>query len=327
MPAVEASQITSSVLMVRPTGFARNEETAATNAFMHEAGGKVSPGPASAAVTVMTIRQRAMREFEAVAGALRAAGVRVAIDDDPALAELPDAVFPNNWFSTHALADGRRRLITCPMLAPSRRRERREHALETIARDLDASYSERLRFEGLEERGAFLEGTGSLVLDRVRGVAFAVRSPRTTETALAAWADATGYRVEAFEASSKGPRGEQQPIYHTNVMMALGEGLAIWCPECVAAADRPRVARELRASASEHLDISPAQMDAFAGNMLHLRAGDGDRILAMSSRAFASLDEGQQRLLAKFGRIVHTPIPMIEDIGGGGVRCMLAEIF
>jgi hypothetical protein len=344
---LEESQITSRVLMVHPRGFGRNEETASTNAFMHrpseeasgEAGGMAHPARVASADISMAIRDRARDESDRVVLMLRDAGVRVAIDDEPALEQLPDAVFPNNWFSTHRLRGDERRLITYPMLAPSRRRERREHVIETIRRELGVDYTvereARVRLESHETRREFLEGTGSLVLDRMRGVAFAARSPRTSETALRAFAHATGYRVVMFDAASRDSEGMAQAVYHTNVMMAVGAGFAVWCPECVGdASDRQTVERELIESAGHDrgfagaiIEISIEQMNAFAGNVLHLESERGGRVIAMSTRAFEAFTASQRETLKRFGKLVHTPIPTIEAIGGGGVRCMLAEVF
>lgn len=325
---MERSQVTSRVLMVRPSGFARNAETAGTNAFMHDVSAAGGGGE-------MDVRSRALAEFERVVAALRGAGVEIAVDDDPALASLPDAVFPNNWFTTHALAGGGRRAITYPMLAPSRRRERRERAFEVIREAWGIEYPDRVRLETLEEGGVrggggeILEGTGSLVLDRVRGVAYAVRSARTCAGALAAFAGATGYRVVAFDASVRCEDGTPQAIYHTNVMMTIGRTLAIWCPESVPGApERAMVARELAASGREVVEISVMQMNAFAGNVLQLEVGErGGDVLAMSTRAYEAFTHAQRGGLMRHGRIVHVAIPTIEDIGGGGVRCMLAEVF
>ncbi len=308
--------------MVRPSGFARNAETAETNAFMHEV-------PSASGGGEHGVRSRAMAEFERVVVALRDAGVGVAVDDDPVLASLPDAVFPNNWFSTHALADGGRRAVTYPMLAPSRRRERRERAFEVIREVWGIEYPDRVRLEALEEGGDFLEGTGSLVLDRLRGVAYTVRSARTCAGALAAFARTTGYRVVAFDASVRCDDGTTQAIYHTNVMMTMGRTLAIWCPASVPeASERAMVERELKASGREVVEISAMQMNAFAGNVLQLGAsGSGGDVLAMSTRAFEAFTQAQRSVLSRHGRIMHVAIPTIEDVGGGGVRCMLAEIF
>jgi hypothetical protein len=314
--------------MVRPSGFGRNEEAAGTNAFMR------APGEGGTAAG--EIQARALEEFEALAAALRESGVRVAIADDPE--RLPDSIFPNNWFTTHLLPSASRRgaiervLVTYPMLAASRRRERREGVFDAIRAQLGVEFDRRIVLESLESEGEFLEGTGSLVLDRVGGVAYAVRSPRTCMEALGAFARATGYRVVAFGASMRFADGQAQAIYHTNVMMSMGRSVAIWCPDSVSEpGERRRVERELLASGRAILEITPAQVHAFAGNVLELTSESpapvGGSIFAISARAFGALTPTQRSTMRSRGRIVSVPIPTIEDVGGGGVRCTLAEVF
>jgi hypothetical protein len=299
-------QCADAVLMVRPARFGSNPETAASNRFQQS-------GPdAEASAT-------AQREFDGLAARLAAAGVRVHVALDSAEPAKPDACFPNNWVSFHA--DGT--VVLYPMMAPSRRAERRPelvaelaHAGYRVARTLDLS--------DWEARGEFLEGTGSLVLDRCHRIAYACRSPRTTPAALADFAARLGYRVVAFDA--RGPAGE--PLYHTNVLMAIGEGFSVLCAEAIAdPGERAAVLRELESAGHEPVLIGTGEMHGFAGNLLALRAADGRQLIAMSDAARDSLAPESRAALARHGRIVTAPIPVIERHGGGSVRCMIAEVF
>lgn len=292
--------------MIRPARFGANPETAPSNPFQQAAAGA---GAADAA----------RREFDGLVAKLRSAGVTVVIADDSPEPPKPDACFPNNWVSFHA--DGT--VVLYPLMAPSRRAERRHEPIEQlraagfcVARTLDLS--------GWEARGEFLEGTGSLVLDRCHRVAYACRSPRTTAAALADFAARLGYRMVSFGA--RGPAGE--PLYHTNVLMAIGEGFSVVCAEAIAdAAERAAVLGELRAAGHEPVLIGTDAMHGFAGNLLALRSRDGTQVIAMSETAWASLPPEARAALGRYGRIVTAPIPVIERHGGGSVRCMLAEVF
>ena len=299
-------QLASAALMIRPARFGANPETAASNRFQQPGG---DGGTARAAE----------REFDGLVASLEAAGVEVhAVADSPDPPK-PDACFPNNWVSFHA--DGS--VVLYPMMAPSRRAERRMEPVEAlaaagfrIARTIDLS--------GWEARGEFLEGTGSLVLDRCHRTAYACRSPRTTAAALADFAQRLRYRVIAFDAT--GADGE--PAYHTNVMMAIGEGFAVVCAESIAeAAERAQVLSELAHAGHELITIGRAEMQGFAGNLLALRARDGGQVIAMSDAAWRSLAPASRRALESHGRIVTAAIPVIERHGGGSVRCMIAEVF
>jgi hypothetical protein len=300
------AQCAQAVLMVRPARFGWNPETAESNRFQR-AGEETGESAAAA------------REFETLAALLADAGIEVIVAEDSTEPLKPDACFPNNWVSFHA--DGS--AVLYPMLAPSRRAERRpepladvERAGFRIARTIDLS--------PLEERGEFLEGTGSLVLDRPSRTAYACLSPRTTQGALAEFSRALGYRVVAFNAL--GPDG--LPAYHTNVLMAVGEGVAVLCAEAIPdSARRAAVVAALTDSAHEVIEIDAAEMGCFAGNLLMLRARDGGARIALSEAAWQGLAPGKRRRLERHGGIVTAPIPTIERLGGGSVRCMLAELF
>ena len=298
-------QTADAVLMIRPARFGANPETAPSNRFQEGGAGGDVPGIAR-------------WEFDGLVERLRAAGVAVHVADDTPEPAKPDACFPNNWVSFHA--DGS--VVLYPMLAPSRRRERRPELIDALraagfrtARTVDLS--------GWEAQGESLEGTGSLVLDRCHRVAFACRSPRTTAAALADFGARLGYRVVAFDAV--GPAGE--PLYHTNVMMAIGEGFAVVCAEAIPdAASRALVTGELVRAGHAPIEIPAAAMHGFAGNLLALRA-QGQQLIVLSDAAWASLGGAEQQALARHGRIVTAPIPTIERHGGGSVRCMIAELF
>jgi hypothetical protein len=299
-------QCADAVLMIRPARFGANPETADSNRFQQ---GGADAGAAEAA----------RREFDVLVSRLSNAGVEVVVAEDSPEPPKPDACFPNNWVSFHA--DGT--VVLYPMMAPSRRAERRSEPIEQlraagfrIARTLDLS--------GWEGRGEFLEGTGSLVLDRCHRIAYACRSPRTTQAALDDFAARLGYRVVAFGA--RGPAG--LPLYHTNVMMAVGEGFSVVCAEAMPdAAERAAVLRELRDAGHEPIVIGAAAMHGFAGNLLALCSRDGSQVIAMSDAAWASLPPDARSALERHGRIVTAPIPVIERHGGGSVRCMIAEVF
>lgn len=294
------------VLMIRPARFGANPETADSNRFQQAGSGADA-------------HEAARREFDGLVSRLRTAGIVVQVADDTPEPPKPDACFPNNWVSFHA--DGS--VVLYPMMAPSRRAERRAEPIAQlraagfrIARTVDLSE--------WELRGEFLEGTGSLVLDRCHRLAYACRSPRTTTRALADFARRLGYRVVAFDAL--GPDG--RPAYHTNVLMAIGDGFSVICAAAIPdAGQRRAVLHELRASGHEPIEIGVAEMHGFAGNLLALRDALGRQVIAMSDTAWASLSPGAKDALATHGNIVTAPIPTIERHGGGSVRCMIAEVF
>jgi hypothetical protein len=300
------SQCADAVLMVRPACFGANPETADSNRFQHA---ERIAGDAALAV----------REFDGLVRRLADAGVEVIVVEDPPEPAKPDACFPNNWVSFHA--DGT--VVLYPMLAPSRRAERRPEHLAAVER-AGFHVARTIDLSALEARGEFLEGTGSLVLDRVSGIAYACLSPRTTALALAEFCAALGYRAVDFEAT--GPDG--RAVYHTNVLMAMGERFAVLCSESIAdTARRSAILGELERSGHEVIEIDVAEMNGFAGNLLALRARGGGALIAMSETAWRSFAPDKRRRLERHGEIVTAPIPTIEWEGGGSVRCMIAEIF
>lgn len=299
-------QCAAAVLMIRPARFGANPETAPSNRFQQ--GGATEDAPLAA-----------RREFDGLVAQLADAGVAVHVVDDTPEPARPDACFPNNWVSFHD--DGS--VVLYPLLAASRRPERRADAIGVLQR---AGYriAKTVDLTGWEERGEFLEGTGSLVLDRCHRIAYACWSPRTTPAALADFAARLGYRVVSFDARDPGG----QAIYHTNVMMAIGERFSVLCADAIPdPAQRAAVMRELEESGHEPIVINVAEMNGFAGNLLALCAGDGQPLIAMSATAWNCLTPPARRALERHGKIVTAPIPTVERHGGGSVRCMIAEVF
>lgn len=303
----EEAELADAVLMVRPAAFGSNAETAATNRFQEVVA--TSPRIAAAART----------EFDGLARALDLAGIEVIAFEDTAEPAKPDAVFPNNWLSTHA--DGT--AVLYPMLAPSRRAERRPELLVELAQGHGRRLTAVIDLSHWERLGLALEGTGSLVLDRRRRIAYACRSPRTAPAPLAQWARLMDYRVESFTAT--GPDGAA--IYHTNVMFALGRGFAVLALDAFAdAAERQRIVDSLEEGDKEIFPLSAQQVAGFAGNLLHMEGARGP-VVAMSETARRSLGPATVSRLEHYGEIVAAPIDTIERCAGGSVRCMLAEIF
>ena len=299
--------LTDTILLIRPNHFAWNEETATSNAFQ----------TTSVSESVSNIRQAVMEEFENMVEQLRQHGLQVLVFDD--LPTTPDAIFPNNWFSTHA--DGQ--LLTYPMHATNRRLERRPDIVETLKQKYGYTHTDlSQQFEPSEQ---FLEGTGSLVLDRANRIAYACRSVRTHEVPLNDWGERLGYQMVLFSATD----ANGLPIYHTNVVMCIGETFAVICLASISnETERETVCRSLEQTGHEIIEISMEQVEQFAGNMLQLRHAKGEKLLLLSAQAYASLEFHQiARLQAHNNRLVVAAIPTIEKYGGGSVRCMVAEVF
>ena len=308
MTMTRESQLASSVLMIRPTRFQSNPQTAESNAFQTEP--DLPPAEQQRA---------ALQEFERLATALRDAGIEVIVFDDTSEPHTPDSVFPNNWVSFHA--DGT--VVLYPMEAENRRGERRPDIVERLDTELGFQVRELLDLSQHEKDGHFLEGTGSMVLDRVNRIAYACLSSRTHLDVLGDFAQRMDYDVVAFEAVDR----EGVPIYHTNVLMTVGEKLAAICDVAITREDqREAVLERLQSTDHEIIRLDFDQLEAFAGNMLELRAADGVPVVAMSRRAWGSLSDEQREIFAANGRVVTASIDDIEDSAGGSVRCMLAEI-
>lgn len=301
-------QLTSTVMMIRPAGFESNPLTAASNRFQAET--TATPAEQHAA---------ALGEFDGLVAVLRDAGVEVIVVDDTPEPHTPDAIFPNNWISMHA--DGR--VVLYPMEAANRRTERRPDIVRALAAEHGRQVSEVIDLSAHEQDGHFLEGTGSLVLDRANRIAYACVSTRTHLDPLGDFAQRMDYDVVAFDAVDR----DGVPIYHTNVLMNVGERLAVVCDEALPRDDqREAVLASLRATGHGIVCLDYTQLEAFAGNMLELRNVNGERLIALSQRAYDSLDEQQRGTLKANGRMVTAPINTIESAAGGSVRCMLAEI-
>ncbi len=301
-------QIASSVLMIRPTRFESNPLTAESNRFQ----GKTPATPAEQ-------HAAALKEFDSLVILLRDHGIEVIVVDDTDEPHTPDSIFPNNWVSFHA--DGR--VVLYPMEAENRRTERRAEIVERLGAEHEFHVSELVDLSHHEADGHYLEGTGSMVLDRVNRIAYACLSSRTQLDALGDFAQRMDYEVVAFDAVDR----DGVPIYHTNVLMNIGEQVAVICGEAISS-DEQREAVLERISATGHsvISLNFDQLDAFAGNMLELRTSAGERLIAMSQQARESLDDSQLAVLEANGKVLSAPIENIESSAGGSVRCMLAEI-
>ena len=300
---------TTGLCLVEPVAFGFNPQTATTNRFQQ----------APAGITAAQAAAAAHREFHELVQALRAAGIPLALDSDTPQPPKPDAVFPNNWVSFHA--DGT--VVLYPMHDPVRRAERRETVIQQVKQQLDFVERRRLDLSSEEQRGRFLEGTGSLVLDHRHRIAYACRSPRTDAALLAEWARLMDYEPFLFDAAS--PDGV--PVYHTNVVLWMGADIAGLGVEWVARGQREALLQRLQAAGRDVLALRDAQLRDFAGNMLEVSAPDGARRLVMSARAAACLDEAQRAQLVQAGcEPLIAAVPVIEQLGGGSVRCMLAEV-
>ncbi len=302
-------QTTRHILMVRPANFAFNEETAANNAFQ-------TPAAASQAAE---IGEKALQEFDAFVDKLRKSGVHVVVARDSALPKKPDAVFPNNWVTFHQEGF----VITYPMYAATRRPERRRQVIDAVLQEGFRS-DRRVNFEFNEKLHRFLEGTGSIIFDHQNRLAYACLSPRTDAGLLEELCKGIEYQPVVFHAVD----AARQDIYHTNVMMALGETFVVICLDSVRdAKERAMLVRKFEETGKEIVEISLDQMNAFAGNMLQVRNNREETLLVMSEQAFRALTPAQIETLEKHTRLLHSPLDTIETYGGGSARCMMAEIF
>jgi hypothetical protein len=294
--------------MVRPARFGCNPQTAASNAFQAK----------PAALAGKDLQDTALREFHVLAQGLERAGVEVLIAPDSEEPPKPDAIFPNNWVSFHH--DGTVTLY--PMLAQNRRWERRDEVLEQVVRQGGFRVTRTVDLTHRESEDKYLEGTGSVVLDRVHRIAYASSSPRTDLDVLGEFAQQLDYELMTFDAADAGGAA----IYHTNVLMAIGTGFAVVCSASIVNdAHREAVLSKLRSTGHQIVDVTLAQMAQFAANVLELSAPDG-KLIALSTTALDSLNRTQRAILESHAALVPVSIPTVERIGGGGVRCMLAEI-
>ena len=298
-------QTADAVLLVRPAAFGFHAEAAASNAFaVHN--------PDSG------VRAKAIGEFDRLARRLDDAGVEVLVLDDRAEPGKPDAVFPNNWVSFHA--DGTMALY--PMATERRRLERETTQVTQLLEKQGFEVRRTIDLSAHEQHGHFLEGTGSLILDRPHRRALANRSVRTHPDVVAAFDTALGYDTHLFDAADDAG----QPIYHTNVLLSLGTDWAILCTDAVAETDRAGLAAAIRDGGRELVEVGFEQMRGFCCNILELRSSTGGPVIALSHSALQALSAEQRRTLERFATLADVHVPTIEAVGGGSVRCMIAEI-
>ncbi|WP_420320171.1 citrulline utilization hydrolase CtlX [Flagellimonas sp.] len=304
-------QVTNTILMVRPISFRMNEQTAVNNYFQEEMG-----------IDQDKINAQAQHEFDYFVEKLRGHGVNVVVVQDTKEPDTPDSIFPNNWISFHA--DGT--VAVYPMFAENRRNERREDVFEILEKD-GFRIDNVVDYTSAEDEGVFLEGTGSLLLDRVNKKAYCALSDRAEEELVIEFCEDFDYLPVIFTANQS-VEGERLPIYHTNVMMALAETFAIICLDTIDdKKERKNVVEHLKADGKEVINITEEQMYNFAGNMLQVVGANDQRYMVMSSAAYHSLDKTRREAIEKHCPIIHSSLNTIETCGGGSARCMMAEVF
>jgi hypothetical protein len=298
--------------MIRPVAFRMNEQTAVNNYYQ-----KVLDG-----LSPETVNQRAQAEFDAFVEKLRSVGVDVTVVDDTKKPDTPDSIFPNNWVSFHQNAD----VVLYPMFAENRRKERREDILDMLE-EKGFLIENIIDYTSAEKDGIFLEGTGSLLLDRVNGKAYCALSPRAEEELLIEFCEDFELTPVIFSAYQT-VGGKRELIYHTNVMMCLGETFAVICADCIDdKKERKHVLDSLKEDKKEIILITEDQVNQFAGNMLEVRGAKNKRYLVMSGAARKSLTKKQIEQLEKHATILSSSLDTIEACGGGSARCMMAEVF
>ncbi|MFC2147537.1 citrulline utilization hydrolase CtlX [Bacteroidota bacterium] len=304
-------QITNTILMIRPVQFRMNEQTAVNNYFMEDIDIKNS-----------TINLKAQQEFDTFVDVLRAKGIEVIVIEDTPEPDTPDSIFPNNWISFHSNGT----VVIYPMFAENRRKERREDILDIL--EANGFLIEHIiDYTSAEKEGLFLEGTGSILMDRVNQKAYCALSDRAHEELVIEFCEDFECTPVIFTANQS-VNGERLPIYHTNVMMCLGESYAVICLESIDdKKERKNVVDHLKQDGKEIISITEEQMHHFAGNMLQVAGASDQRYLVMSSAAYNSLRPDQISILEKYNPIVHSTLDTIETCGGGSARCMMAEVF
>ena len=297
-------QITDTVLMIRPAAFGYNAETAANNHFQFQTG-----------LTGTVLQQAALQQFDAMVAVLRNKGIDVIVIEDTTEPTKPNAIFPNNWFTAN-----NERLTVFPMFAPTRRLEKRTDIIETLKEGFVVKHTDDWsQHEALEQ---FLEGTGSMVIDHANKKIYACSSPRTADDLVKNYADSIGYSAIVFSAADE----QNRSIYHTNVMLCIGEGFAVICLDAIKDnAEREMVQRSLLDAGQQLITITQDQMAAFAGNMLQLKNRKGERFIVLSQTAFDVLEPTQLKQLEAHGKLLAIDVSVIEQ-EGGSVRCMMAEI-
>jgi hypothetical protein len=291
--------------MIRPVNFGFNEETAASNAFQKKDAD-------------MGVQQKALQEFDRMVNTLRENGVDVTVIDDTPEPYTPDSIFPNNWVSFHS--DGG--VFLYPMQAENRRLERREDIISRLEDCFAVKHV--IDLSHFEQENKFLEGTGSMVLDRGNKIIYACLSPRTNRDVLDLFCEQTGYTAICFDAMD----AHGKPIYHTNVLMCIGSKFAVICLDSIPNPhEKVTVTESLKSTKKEIIDISFEQMNRFAGNMLEVKNKSGESLIVMSQNAYNSLLASQKETLKKYGKLVYADINTIETNGGGSARCMMAEVY
>jgi len=302
---MEFSQVPACIFMVRPATFGFNSDTASTNAFQHSASGTEN------------IQDTALAEFDAAVETIKNAGIELLVMDDTLFPEKPDAIFPNNWISLHE--DGK--LVLYPMMAPNRRLERRREYIEMIINRF--GHHEIIDLTFYEEQHRYLEGTGSIVFDHPNKIAYSCRSLRTDEAVLHDLCTRLGYTPFLFDAVDENGKS----IYHTNVMLSVGEKVAVVCLDSIwSESDQERLLGSFASTGHRVISISYQQMRSFAGNMIEVQSKKGKRFNLLSQNALESLLDGQIKELSRYVELLPVSIPTIEKYGGGGIRCMVAGI-
>lgn len=305
-------QITNTILMVRPVNFRMNEQTAVNNYYQRVLSN----------ITADTVRTSALREFDGFVEKLKKAGIQVIVIEDTETPDTPDSIFPNNWISFHESGD----VALYPMFAENRRLERREEILDMVEAAGFVIHNI-VDYTSAEDDNIFLEGTGSLILDREHAVAYCALSPRADEALFIEFCEDFEYTPVVFTAYQT-VSGQRLPIYHTNVMMCLGETFAVICLDCIDdKSERKNVLKHLKDTAKEVIAVTEDQVNSFAGNMLQLKNREGRKYIIMSNAAFQSLSREQIQKLQKHGELLYSSLDTIEAFGGGSARCMMAEVF
>lgn len=305
-------QTTNNILMIRPVSFRMNEQTAVNNYYQQELTNTL---PA-------TINAKAQKEFDDFVIKLQDKGVEVIVVNDTETPSTPDSIFPNNWISFHENGD----VGLYPMFAENRRLERREDVLETLE-EKGFLIENIVDYTEAEEEKIFLEGTGSMVLDRENQIAYCALSPRADEELFIEFCEDFEYTPVVFT-SNQTVDEQREAIYHTNVMMCVAEQFAIICLASIDdKKERKNVVNHLKESGKEVIDITEQQVNAFAGNMLQVKGKDNQLFLVMSSSAYHSLRKDQLQKIEKYNSIIHSSLETIETCGGGSARCMMAEVF
>jgi hypothetical protein len=298
-------QNTNKILMIRPVGFTYNAETAGNNLFQ-------------IAGNADNAQEKALEEFDAFVDLLRKNNINVAVINDTPEPHTPDSIFPNNWISFHE----NNTAVLYPMYAENRRAERKQHVKDFIGKNFNKNNL--VDFSGFEKENLFLEGTGSMVLDRENKIAYACISPRTNKKVLDIFCDKMNYTACTFEANDES--GHQ--IYHTNVMMCVADKFVVICLDSISnEEEKLQFIKTIKQTSKEIIAISLKQMNSFAGNMLQLKNAKGEKILVMSQQAFQSLNRLQIAALEKYNRLIYSDLKIIETNGGGSARCMIAEVF